>query len=43
MNGVVKPQAMPTRRKPIVQRNTEGAGSVVVGSSTAIFAGLDLD
>ena len=26
MKGVVSPQAMPTRRKPRVQRRAEGAG-----------------
>ena len=26
MKGVVRPQAMPTRRKPRVQRNIEGEG-----------------
>lgn len=27
MKGVVRPQAMPTRRKPRVSRNSEGGGT----------------
>ncbi len=39
MKGVVRPQAMPTRRKPSVRRRIEGCGGgvVVVGS---IFGGV---
>ena len=33
MKGVVRPQAMPTRRKPSVQRNMEGEGVLGVGFS----------
>ena len=42
MKGVVRPQAMPTRRKPSIQRNTEGEGASVVGVSVdeAIVGGL---
>jgi len=36
MNGVVKPQAMPTRRKPIVQRKMDGEASMVIELSAAI-------
>ena len=34
MKGVVRPQAMPTRRKPSVQRKTEGDG--VAGSELGV-------
>nr|POE56335.1 hypothetical protein CFP56_50879 [Quercus suber] len=32
MNGVVSPQAMPTRRNPMIHRQMGGEGSVEVGS-----------
>ena len=36
MKGVVRPQAMPTRRKPMVQRIMEGEGVVSVGIGSDI-------
>ena len=42
MKGVVRPQAMPTRRKPSIQRIMEGEGASVVRVSVdeAILGGL---
>ena len=42
MKGVVRPQAMPTRRKPRIQRNIEGEGASGVGFSVeeAMVGGL---
>lgn len=37
MKGVVRPQAMPTRRKPRVWRNREGGGT---GSGESIVFGF---
>lgn len=36
MKGVVKPHAMPTSRKPIVHRKTDGLGSTSVGMSVSM-------
>lgn len=42
MKGVVKPQAMPTRRNPRVERNREG-GEVCGGESIGIGIGIMVD
>jgi hypothetical protein len=36
INGVVRPQHAPTTRKPMIQRKTEGWGSVAMGVSGSI-------
>lgn len=39
MKGVVRPQAIPTRRKPRVQRKMEGGGGSDEGSVVEPMAG----
>ena len=41
MKGVVRPQAMPTRRKPRVHRKMEGEGEVGTSGSMVVMVGND--
>lgn len=43
MNGVVKPHAMPTKRKPIVQRKMDGGDVRSVGMSVFIMGLCDYE
>lgn len=43
MKGVVRPQAMPTRRKPRVSRNREGGLGGGTGSGESIVFGLTIN